>query len=68
MFNEQFLLHNGIFGEKIYFTGIFKQSTVVGYNTMKTTFDFNFDLYVFNNIKKRSHEKLSIKKILFDYL
>ena len=45
---------------------------IVAYiNTMKTTFDFNFDLYQANKQDTRIHgnkEKLSIKKLLFDYL
>ncbi len=45
----------------------FLSNTGVGdyINTMKTTFDSNFELY--QPVKHISHEKLSILSLLFDY-
>ena len=41
-------------------------------NTMKTTFDVNFDLNqavnLMDKLKHKSLKNLSIKKLLFDYL
>ena len=50
------------------FTRLFKQSTVVGDYTMKTTFDFNFDLYqAVKNSMDTHKDRSQLKKLLFDY-